>query len=468
MNDTICAISTPPGIGGIAVIRLSGPQAFEIFAPLWKGKPVTDMATHTSHLGNIIDPLTDEILDQALITVFRAPKSYTGENTIEISVHGSKWIQEELIKLLLRHGARLAEHGEFTRRAFTSGNIDLTQAEAVADIIAARSRAAHRIASSQMRGSFSKRLTELRASLIELASLLELELDFSDQEVEFASRKKLRNITEEILCEIKRLCRSFDEGRAISDGIPVAIVGDTNAGKSTLLNRLVENDRAIVSDIRGTTRDTIEETAVIGDVLYRFIDTAGIRNTSDPIETLGIERSKKALKNARIVLWIIDSTDSPETVRDAYFRIFSSDAPVNDPVNTPVKIPVKSLVAVLNKTDINHDNNMDLSEFAPERVVKISASTGYNLSTLKDILSDIVDISLNDSDITITNLRHYNALSNAEKSLEEVLQGIDNQEYIEFVAQSLRDALRSLAEITGEITDNQILTSIFSSFCIGK
>lgn len=313
-NDTICAVSTPAGVGGIAVIRVSGPRAVEAAGSLWEGKSLEDTEPNRARFGRIIDRRGGgELLDEAVATVFRAPRSFTGEDVVELSVHGSKYVQRRLLELLVGAGCRLAEPGEFTRRAFASGKMDLAQAEAVADVIASNSRAAHRLASSQMKGTFSRRLGQLRDKLLELASLLELELDFSEEEVEFASRERLSEIAREVHREVTRLGGSFSAGNAIKEGIPVAIVGPTNAGKSSLLNLLLGEDRAIVSDIHGTTRDTIEDTLEIGDYLFRFIDTAGLRETSDPIEALGIERSRDALRRAAVTILVLDSTRPLDT-----------------------------------------------------------------------------------------------------------------------------------------------------------
>lgn len=344
LDDTICAISTPRGVGGIAVVRVSGPDAIQIADSVWGGLSLAKAKSHTAHFGDIIDSDGSK-LDEAVATVFRAPRSFTGEDTVELSVHGSVWVQRRLVMLLVERGARVAEAGEFTRRAFASGRLDLAQAEAVADIIAASSRSAHRVAMSQMRGDFSGRLASLREQLLELSSLLELELDFSEEDVEFASRTLLLDIATAIQRDTTRLADSFSAGRAIKEGIPVAIVGATNAGKSTLLNRLLGEERAIVSDIHGTTRDVIEDTIDIDGTLFRFIDTAGLRDTSDSIETMGIERTIAKLSQASIVIWVVDGTASPDDCRRAWQRI------------RPHLLPTQRLIPLINKADIAPDSD---------------------------------------------------------------------------------------------------------------
>lgn len=339
-SDTICAISTPPGVGGIAVIRISGPDAFTISDKLWRGKRLAEAASHTAHLGRIVDPESGQTLDEAVATVFRAPASFTGENVVELSVHGSIWIQRQLINLLIAAGCRLAEAGEFTRRAFAAGKLDLAEAEAVADVIASTSRASHRVAMSQMRGQFSRRLAELREKLLELASLLELELDFSEEHVEFADRGKLLALSQETHAEVSRLAASFATGDAIRRGIPVAIVGRPNVGKSSILNLLTGDNRAIVSNIPGTTRDTIEDTVDINGYTFRFIDTAGLRHTSDTVENLGIERAWQKVGLASIILWVIDpedldeTNDSHEILADMARRIADSRQPDSHLIHT--------------------------------------------------------------------------------------------------------------------------------------
>ncbi|MDE5720509.1 MAG: tRNA uridine-5-carboxymethylaminomethyl(34) synthesis GTPase MnmE, partial [Paramuribaculum sp.] len=320
-SDTICAISTPPGCGGIAVARVSGNRAIEIAGRIWKGKTLSTIPPRTSSLGDIADPANGDIIDTALAMVMHGPHSFTGEDTVEFSVHGSTWIQSEILRLLIDSGCRMAQPGEFTRRAFAAGKMDLAQAEAVADVIASTSKESHRIAAQQMRGGISRRLGELRSQLLDLSALLELELDFSEEDVEFASRTRLLDIAENVKKEVATLAASFSKGKAIKEGIPVAIVGNTNAGKSTLINALLDDDRAIVSDIPGTTRDTIEDTARIGGIEFRLVDTAGIRTTDDTIEALGIERSLKALRQARIAIAVIDTTTEPDDTERILQRV---------------------------------------------------------------------------------------------------------------------------------------------------
>ena len=378
-DDTICAISTPHGVGGIAVARVSGANAITIVDRVWQGKPLSDVTSHTAHLGTVVDE-RGEAIDQAVATIFRAPRSFTGENVVEIAVHGSRWVQRELINLLVRQGCRVAAAGEFTRRAFANGRMDLAEAEAVADVIASSSRAAHRIAMSQMRGDFSNRLSSLHDQLLDLASLLELELDFSEEEVEFASREKLLTLAHEIHSVVNRLASTFATGAAIKDGVPVAIVGETNAGKSTLLNQLLHEERAIVSDIHGTTRDTIEDTIEIGDTLFRFIDTAGLRETTDTIEALGIERTLQKITDARIVLWVIDATAGINAIKRASQRVL------------PQLTEEQILVIAINKTDnpdadiINIENTLRDIITTTTEITHISARQGTGIEQLEALL----------------------------------------------------------------------------------
>lgn len=465
-NDTICAISTPHGVGGIAVIRLSGPRAITIADSIWRGKALADTPGHRCRLGDITDA-DGNILDNCVATVFRGPHSFTGEDTIEFAVHGSRYIQRALLDTLISRGARLAEAGEYTRRAFTAGHLDLAQAEAVADVIASNSRAAHRLAIKQMRGSFSQRLDSLRDRLIELASLLELELDFSEEEVEFASRKSLRRLATEIHDEVSRLADSFASGRAIKDGIPVAIVGATNAGKSSLLNVLIGDNRAIVSDIHGTTRDTIEETIELGDYHFRFIDTAGLRHTDDAIEQIGIERSRQAIDRAVIVILVIDPAAplDPDILAAASAPLAAAPRPGD-------------LISLINKSDsatprqlaATTDTLRDYSQSPNFHILSVSALTGEGIDSLRQTLVDIArrEEGSADEGLLVTNLRHAQSLRAAAESTARVIAGLDTDLSGDLIAQDLRQTIHHLSSITGAITTTDILTTIFSRFCIGK
>ena len=444
---TICAVSTPAGRGGIAVIRISGPSAIDVADRIWTGKPLSQTASHTVHLGNVLDRRGD-VLDQAVATVFRGPKSFTGEDVVELSVHGSLYVQQALLESLIVAGARIAEPGEFTRRAFSNGRLDLAEAEAVADIIASSSRAAHSLAVSQLQGRFSKRINQLRDRLITLASLLELELDFSEEDVTFADRAQLKNLAEEINGHIGRLVATFSTARSIMDGVPVAIVGRPNAGKSSLLNALLESDRAIVSDIPGTTRDTVEETADIEGILFRFIDTAGLRETDDPIESLGIDRAYSSLSRAAIVLWLVDP-DLGEEEKSFTEKKIRESLSEN-----------ASLIILHSKSDLRDVRN--------DNTFYISASNGEGLDTLKQKLFDTVSMNLpSDESVVVTNARHQAALLSARSALNELLNGLDTLT-VDLLAEHLREAIRSLGEITGEITSDTILHTLFQRFCIGK
>lgn len=464
MTDTICAISTPPGIGGIAVARVSGPESIMITQSLWKGVDLSQVKSHTAHLGNILD-CDGSVLDQALVTVFKAPNSFTGDNVVEISVHGSKYIQRQLINALISSGARLADPGEFTRRAFISGKLDLAQAEAVADMIASSSKAAHRIAINQMRGGFSKRLSSLREQLLELASLLELELDFSEEDVEFASRKKLLKIAIDVNTEVNRLLHSFKSGSAIKDGIPVAIVGETNAGKSSLLNTILGDDKAIVSDIHGTTRDIVEDTIEVGDYLFRFMDTAGLRDTTDKIESIGIDRAYSAISHARIVILVIDLTQPLNTQPLQYIH------------NNIESDDLTKLIIALNKSDLDGTvlttneirealKNCKISSEVP--ILPISAKNGTGIDALLKELQKTVAADDETDNVMITNLRHCEALTKAADSSQRVISGLQDNLSGDLIAQDLRETIFHLGTITGNITSQDILTNIFSRFCIGK
>lgn len=460
-GETICAISTPAGVGGIAVIRISGDDALKIVSKVWKGKDLATVPGHTAHLGRIVYP-NGEILDEVVATVFRAPHSFTGEDVVELSCHGSVYIQQQLILLLIDSGCRAAEGGEFTRRAFMNGLMDLSQAEAVADVIAASSRASLRVAVSQMRGGFSRRLRDLREQLLEFVSLMELELDFSEEDVEFADRSRLVNLAERIIREVGALADSFSAGNAIRNGVPVAIIGETNAGKSTLLNRLLHDDKALVSNIKGTTRDAIEDTCVLGGITFRFIDTAGIRHTSDTVEAMGIEKTYRKIKEARIVVWMVDGEEGPEHVAQVAAEIRPSTAG-------------KQLIAVVNKIDSLSEKEQSAMVEAVKReasqatIICISAKDDIGVNKLEQQLAHSIAMPDSDPDaVVVTNARHYQALLNARTSLQRALDGLRNGLPGDLVSQDVRECIHHLGEITGEITTHEVLGSIFSRFCVGK
>lgn len=461
-ESTICAISTPHGTGGIAVIRISGPQAISYTSQCWKGAPIADMASHTAHLGNILFA-DGQMLDQVVLTIFRAPNTFTGEDVIEISCHGSMWIQQQIVNRLIECGCQAASAGEFTQRAFANHRIDLSQAEAIADVIAASSRAAHRIAINQMRGAFSNQLADLRTQLLDFVSLIELELDFSEEEVEFADRTQLLTLANHILDIITRLANSFATGNVIKNGLPVAIAGETNAGKSTLLNYLLHDDRALVSNIHGTTRDVIEDTITLGGTLFRFIDTAGIRHTHDTIEAMGIERTFKKINEAQLVLWLIDGTNPPQHLAQLSTEIL--------PHTTG-----KQLIAVVNKDDCLNDEQRQaitntLAQLLPPDAqhIFISAKQQTALNQLQNMLIEAAALpEADESQVIVTNARHYQALTRAQQALQRAIQGLTDGLSGDFVSQDIREAMHYLGEITGEITTHDILGNIFSRFCIGK
>ena len=442
--ETICALATATG-GAIGIIRISGPQALEILSRVFRGKGAAQtFSTNTIHYGHIVSGT--EIIDEVMVSVFKAPRSYTGENSVEISCHGSRYILNKVLALLIENGCRQAGPGEFTQRAFLNGKLDLSQAEAVADLIASTNKATHQMAMSQLRGHFSSQLAQLREQLLKLTSLLELELDFSDHEdLEFADRSELLELTKTIDQHITRLAKSFETGQALKQGIPVAIVGKTNVGKSTLLNRLLKDDRAIVSDVHGTTRDTIEDTIDINGITFRFIDTAGIRQTSDKVEQIGISRTYAAIDKARIVLWLIDEAPTKEELQEIQERCED-----------------KSLIIIQNKIDKNPN--------IPEGTIAISAKFGTNLSELESAIYQAADIpTLRENDVIISNARHYDALTRAHAHLERVLDGMAQNISGDLLAEDLRLTLDTLAEITGgQITPNEVLGNIFKHFCVGK
>ena len=449
-DDTICAISTAPGTGGIAVARVSGHNAITIVSKIWKGKNLNDVASHSAHLGIVYDS-NGEILDEAVATVFRNPNSFTGEDVVELSIHGSRWIQSQLIQSLITAGCRMALPGEFTRRAFAAGRLDLAQAEAVADVISSSSKAAHRMAMSQMRGAFSKKIDAMRDELVQLASLLELELDFSEEDVEFASRNRLLEIADTLSAQLKRAAASFRAGQAIKDGIPVAIVGNTNAGKSSLLNALVEDDRAIVSDIHGTTRDVVEDTIEIGEYLIRFQDTAGLRQTEDPIEQLGIERSHSVASAANIVIYVVDSSIA------------------SNPEETARELPHIDII-VANKTDLpqQFDSATWQKVYPTATILPCSARNGKGIDTLRQTICDLLRADTSEDDIIVANARHAQSLAEAAANLEALSVALRNGIPTDLAAQDLRAAIHHLSTITGTITTPEILQNIFKNFCIGK
>ena len=452
-DDTICAVATAPGMGAIAVVRLSGPQSHDIVCRLFyrNGKPFPKerIEGHRAYYGQII--CNDDVLDEVVVTFFKAPHSFTGEDSVEISVHGSVFIQQRLLELLVEAGARMAMPGEFTRRAFVNRKFDLAQAEAVADIIASQSEAAHRLAMNQLKGGFSKELQVLRSKLLEITSLIELELDFSEEDVEFADRTQLKSLLGETQSHIAKLIASFKQGNAIKNGIPVAIVGETNTGKSTLLNALLEEDRAIVSDIAGTTRDTIEEVMNLDGILFRFIDTAGIRETDETIEKIGIERTLRKINEADIVLGLIDATKDVQAQRTAAQTILEK-----------VDQSHQTLLLLLNKSDL-------CQKPAHDTDLLISAKTGEGLDLLREKLVEIgKKLMGTQNEVLVTNVRHFEALKHASESLSAVSKGLDDGIPTDLVAQDLREALYYLGSITGEITTDEVLGSIFGRFCIGK
>jgi tRNA modification GTPase len=463
LDDTICAISTAPGVGGIAVIRVSGNDAILITSRCWKGANIAEMKSHTAHFGRIIDKNGD-ILDEVVLTLFRNPRSFTGEDVIEIACHGSSWIQQQIVNTLIECGCRTAIGGEFTRRAYTNGRLDLSQAEAIADLIASSSRASHRIALNQMRGAFSNELSALREKLLEFVSLIELELDFTEEDVEFADRSRLLDLATLIKNKIDSLAGSFAVGNAIKNGIPCAIVGETNAGKSTLLNHLLRDDRALVSDIHGTTRDVIEDTITLGGTLFRFIDTAGIRNTDDTIESMGIERTFKKLNEAQIVLWVIDANTPFEKITELSQRILADSEG-------------KTLITVVNKIDtLNDARQQAIASFMNNivgtqgTVAFISAKNSIGMDTLERTLVQCAAMPDTDNanEVIVTNSRHYEALLHAGEAITRAIDGLQLGISGDFVSQDIRECMHYLGEITGEITTDQILGSIFTRFCIGK
>ena len=467
-NNTICAIATAPG-GAIGIIRISGPKAINIadriFRPVGSTLSLSERKAYTLAFGNIVNTNND-VVDEVLVSIFRAPHSYTGEDSVEISCHGSAYVLQQVMLLLTENGCTPARPGEFTQRAFLNGKMDLSQAEAVADLISSTNKATHDMAMSQLKGHFSNELSDLRAHMLKLTSLLELELDFSDhEELEFADRSELYTLANDIHKRLVSLARSFEVGNALKNGIPVAIVGNTNVGKSTLLNHLLHEDKAIVSDVHGTTRDFIEDTTVINGIQFRFVDTAGIRDTDDVVENIGIERTYQKIQEAKIVLWLIDRQPSDSEIEDIKTRVAG-----------------KKFIVVRNKIDLTN-SSLDNSSSAKPTIqhstvniphsssVDISAKYGTNLPELEQLIVEAADIpQISESDIVITSVRHYSALLHADESLQRVIDSMNLGLSGDLLAEDLRIVIDNLAEITGDerITPQETLQNIFTHFCIGK
>lgn len=463
-QETIVALATPSGAGAIAIIRLSGKDAIKIAADVFQsvsGKDITKQKTHTIHLGHIVD--NGKVYDQVLLSIFKGPNSYTGENVIEISCHGSTFIQQQIIQLLLRKGAKMAQAGEFTLRAFLNGKLDLSQAEAVADLIASDNEASHQIAMQQMRGGFSNEIAKLREELLNFASLIELELDFAEEDVEFADRTQFHELLERIEFVLKRLIDSFAVGNVIKNGIPVAIVGEPNVGKSTLLNALLNEERAIVSDIAGTTRDTIEDELVINGIGFRFIDTAGIRETKDVVESIGIQKTFEKIEQAQVVIYLFESSK---------FQVSGSQY-ITEIEKIKNKYPLKQLIVVVNKIDLISESEVNqIRQQLKELNVKlatISAKEKSGIDTLKEELLSLVNTgALRNNETIVTNTRHYDSLLKALEEVQKVKWGLDSGLSSDLMAIDIRSALHYFGEITGEVTNDELLGNIFANFCIGK
>lgn len=464
-NSTIAAIATPAGLGAIAVLRLSGVNAIAIADKVFRSpssKCLAEQKANTIHFGKLVNG--EEVVDEVLVSLFKAPHSFTGEDTVEISCHGSVYIQQQILELLLKQGAVLAQPGEFTQRAFLNGKFDLSQAEAVADLISSTNRASHRLAMNQMRGGFSKEIEHLRERLLNFTSLIELELDFSEEDVEFADRTKLRSLIAGIIEHVDKLAKTFSLGNAVKSGIPVAIVGNPNVGKSTLLNAMLNEDKAIVSDIAGTTRDVIEDTFTIKGIDFRFIDTAGIRHTHDTIENLGIERTYQKIAQATIVLLLIDPMESDEKVDHSVADVFERIA------------EEQHLIVILNKIDgadttrVAHLREHLLQKYADSiNIVSISAKQHLHLDEVNSLLVAKAGLEqMSESSVIVTNMRHFEALINTKESLTRALEGVDSGISGDFLSQDIREALFYMGQISGAISNEDILGNIFSKFCIGK
>jgi tRNA modification GTPase len=463
-QETIVALATPSGAGAIAIIRLSGKEAITIAAQVFEsvsGKDITKQKTHTIHLGHIVDGT--KVYDQVLLSIFKGPNSYTGENVVEISCHGSVFIQQQIIQLLLSKGAKMAQAGEFTLRAFLNGKLDLSQAEAVADLIASDNEASHQIAMQQMRGGFSNEIAKLREELLNFASLIELELDFAEEDVEFADRTAFHELIDRIEFVLKRLIDSFAVGNVIKNGIPVAIVGEPNVGKSTLLNALLNEERAIVSDIAGTTRDTIEDELVIAGIGFRFIDTAGIRETKDVVESIGIQKTFEKIEQAQVVILLLDAKELQ--VSGLKFQV--------EIEKIKNKFPQKPLVVILNKVDLLSINEVETIRQELEtlnlKLETISAKQKIGIDELKNTLLSFVNRgALRNNETIVTNTRHYDSLLKALEEIQKVKWGLDSGISSDLMAIDIRSALFFFGEITGEVTNDELLGNIFANFCIGK
>lgn len=458
-KDNICALATASGMGAIAIIRVSGPDAIKMCDPLFvsikEDKSLLDQKSHTVHLGTFMDE--GHLIDEVLVSIFKGPNSYTGENVVEISCHGSTYIQQQIIQILLRNGCRNAEPGEFTFRAFMNGKMDLSQAEAVADLISSSNEKSHDLALSQMRGGFSTEINALREELIKFASLIELELDFSTEDVEFADRSQLQGLLNRLKQVLRKLIDSFALGNVLKNGIPVAIVGEPNVGKSTLLNALLNEERAIVSEIAGTTRDTVEDELIIEGMSFRFIDTAGIRDTKDTIESIGIEKTFEKIKQAKVVLYLFDSSTA------------SSDKVHSEMKKLEEHTEGKQLIAIANKVDKGDTDKIKSTFGDLHNVLFISAKQKENVEQLKSLLTEKVKQGLlNNDDVIISNSRHFEALSNALENVVKVQSGLEMGISGDLLAMDIRQALHHLGEITGSITTDDLLDSIFRDFCIGK
>lgn len=460
ISDTICALSTPPGTGAIAIIRISGAEAFrvcaEIFHPFEKKFDFRKVKSHSIHLGSI--KAGDTFIDEVLMSAFRAPNSYTGEDVIEISCHGSGYIQQKILELLLSKDLRLAKPGEFTLRAFLNGKFDLSQAEAVADLIASKSSVSHDLAIRQMRGGFSKKIRELRKKLVEFTALIELELDFGEEDVEFANRSDLKNLLEEIQKEISTLLKSFSLGNVLKNGIPVAIIGKTNVGKSTILNAILNEERAIVSEIPGTTRDTVEDTIVIGGYSFRFIDTAGLRAAENKIESIGIEKTWEKIHEASVILYVFDVNE------DSFSDVIKAISDFRELVEDKSK----NLILIGNKTDKLEVLPKGFKKFVEYETVFVSGKRKENIHLIAESLLKTIQQADITNEVIISNTRHYEALQMTLNSITEVFNGLSNNLSPDLLTIDIRSALYHLGEITGEITTEEILGNIFSRFCVGK